>query len=71
MFGGCPSLTSIDLGSFDTSNATDMSWMFYGCSSLTSIDLSSFDTSNVINMSEMFYVCLSSRKCIKGARKSA
>ena len=34
MFEGCSSIRSLDLSSFDTSQATDMSRMFYGCSSL-------------------------------------
>ena len=42
---------------FDTSSATDMSFMFYYCSSLISLDVSSFDTSNVTKMIEMFAFC--------------
>jgi len=52
---GCSSLKSIDLSSFNTTNANDMSHMFSGCSSLKSIDLSSFNTTNVNNISGIFY----------------
>ena len=45
--------TSIDLGSFDTSNVTSMYGMF-AFSQATSLDLSSFDTSNVTDMYGMF-----------------
>ena len=58
MFGGCNSLTSLDLSNkFDTSNVTDMFGMFSCCIGLTSLDLSSFDTSNVTDMSMMFDRC--------------
>ncbi|MBR7056687.1 MAG: DUF285 domain-containing protein [Oscillospiraceae bacterium] len=57
MFGGCRSLTSLDLSGFDTSAVTDMRTMFYGCSGLTALNLSNFDTSAVTNMSSMFSDC--------------
>jgi len=57
VFGGCGSLTSLDLASFDTSKVTDMEEMFSGCESLTALDLSSFDTSEVSYMRGMFYSC--------------
>lgn len=50
-------ISSIDLSSFDTSNATNMENMFNNLSNLTSLDLSSFVTSNVTNMGYMFYSC--------------
>ena len=59
MFGGCSSLISLDLRSFNTSNVNDMNYMFGGCSSLISLDLSSFNTSNVIYMNYMFDGCSS------------
>ena len=59
MFSNCSSLTSLDLSSFDTSEAISMNGMFSNCSSLTSLDLSSFDTSNVTDMSDMFSNCSS------------
>ena len=64
MFGGCKSLTSLDLSGFNTENVTDMSHMFgntdwgdYGCESLTSLDLSNFSTKKVTNMTRMFHGC--------------
>ena len=53
----CPSLTSINLSDFDTSNCTNMESMFSGCIALTSLDLSNFDTSKVTNMKKMFHDC--------------
>ncbi len=57
MFGGCNSLTSLDLSAFNTTNVTDMGGMFSGCNSLTSVDLSAFNTENVTNMIGMFLGC--------------
>ena len=57
MFGCCSSLASLDLSSFGTSKAADMSSMFYDCQSLTSLDLSSFGTSSATDMSSMFRGC--------------
>ena len=59
IFGGCSSLTNINLSNFDTKNVTNMRGMFYGCSSLTNIDLSNFDTKNVTDMGCMFDGCSS------------
>ena len=59
MFGGCKSLTSLDLSSFDTSKVEKMEGMFSGCSSLTALDLSYFNTSQVTSMSSMFSSCSS------------
>ena len=52
-------ISSIDLSSFDTSNATNMENMFNNLSNLTSLDLSSFNTGKVTNMQYMFYNCRS------------
>ena len=57
MFYSSYGLTSLELGNFDTSQVTDMSWMFYGCRNLTSLDLSNFKTDQVTDMSWMFYGC--------------
>ena len=54
MFGGCESLTGLDVSSFNTANVTDMYGMFYNCYALTSLDLRSFNTSRVTNMAYMF-----------------
>ena len=62
MFYNCSGLTSLDLSSFDTSNATDMSSMFYGCSALTSLDVSSFDLTSITGVNSighMFEYCKS------------
>ena len=59
MFEGCSSLASLDVSSFDTSQATDMSSMFDYCPKLASLDVSSFDTSQATDMSSMFYYCSS------------
>ena len=59
IFSICPSLTSINLNSFDTYAVTNMSHMFYACLKLAFLDLSSFDTSAVTNMTWMFYNCKS------------
>lgn len=59
MFGGCFSLTSLNVSNFDTQNVTDMSYMFSTCSGLKSLNVSHFDTQNVKNMSNMFYSCRS------------
>ena len=56
-FSSCPSLTSLDLSNWDTSNVTSMQNMFRNCSGLTSLNLSNWNTSNVTNMSNMFYGC--------------
>jgi surface protein len=57
IFGGCYSLTSLDVTSFNTSNVTDMYDLFYGCSGLTRLDLSSFNTAKVKTMAYMFMHC--------------
>ena len=57
LFGGCDSLTNIDLSNFNTENVSNMSWMFNKCNSLTNINLSNLNTENVSNMSWMFNEC--------------
>ena len=59
MFGGCSSLTGLDLSCFETSAVTDMYGVFSSCGSLTHLDLTSFDTSNVTDMGSMFNDCMS------------
>ena len=47
--------TAGDLGNWDTSNVTDMSYMFAGARELQTVgNLDNWDTSNVIDMSDMF-----------------
>ena len=57
MFLNCPSLTVLDLSSFDTSNVVDFREMFKGCSSLEDLNISSFDTRNASMMDSMFDGC--------------
>ena len=45
------------LENFDTSNATNFSYMFNMCESLESLDLSSWDTSNATTFLWMFHSC--------------
>ena len=54
MFGGCESLTGLDVSSFNTANVTNMAGMFVNCDALTSLDLRSFNTSRVTDMEGMF-----------------
>lgn len=51
-------VTSINLGSLDTSVCTKMSAMFEGCSKLTALDLSMLNTSQVVFMDFMFEACM-------------
>ena len=57
MFASCRSLTSLDIGLWDTSRVTDMESMFSSCSALTSLDVSGWDTSAVTNMTMAFFSC--------------
>ena len=50
MFGGCSSLSSLDLSNFNTSNVTNMSGMFSGCQSLSGLYLYQFNTSKVTDI---------------------
>ena len=58
LFAGYFNATSITFGTaFDTSDATDMTFMFAACEKLTALDVHSFDTSHVTNMMGMFGDC--------------
>lgn len=59
MFAGCNNLASLDVSSFDTSNAYSLGSMFSGCNSLKDLDVSGFNTSRVMGMSKMFRDCSS------------
>ena len=51
MFGGCSSLTSLNVSSFDTSQVTNMGGMFYNLSKLSgTLDLRHFNMSKVTNL---------------------
>ena len=43
---------------YDTSNATNMSYMFFSCIKLSELNVSNFDTSGVTNMRSMFNSCI-------------
>ena len=57
MFGGCKSITNLDLSHFNTSKVTNMEAMFNTCHKLKEINLRGFDTSNVTSMQLMFKGC--------------
>ena len=59
MFGGCNSLTSLDLNNFNTTNVTSMYEMFAYCETLSNLNLSKFNTANVTTMWGMFSNCSS------------
>ena len=56
MFWGVDA-TEISLPSFDTSSATNMTYMFHQNQNLANIDVTNFDTSNVLEMEGMFSYC--------------
>ena len=49
MFEDCVKLTEINLSSFNTKEAKDLSFMFFGGEYLTSIDTFNFITNKVTN----------------------
>lgn len=53
MFNNCSSLTSLDIGRWNTLNVINMESMFNGCSNLTTINLSNADFSNVTSYTNM------------------
>jgi surface protein len=59
MFDGCRSLTTVPL--FDTSKATQLTYLLRDCSSLTTVPL--LDASKVTDMSYMFSGCSSLTEC--------
>ena len=59
MFYACQKLTTLDLSSFNTSNAIYLEGMFSQCANLTSLDLNHFNTEKVTTMSDMFRYCSS------------
>ena len=58
-FGGCKSLTTLDLSRWNTSSVTIMHGIFSGCSSLSSLDLSEWKTPLVKDMTFAFRACSS------------
>ena len=57
MFGGCSSLTTLDLSTFTTNNVVNMAGMFSGCSGLKELKIDGFVTNNVKSMTSMFSGC--------------
>jgi len=57
MFQSCSSITTLDVSSFNTSNAIKIRFMFFGCSNVTTLDISGFDTSKVDDASSAFNGC--------------
>ena len=63
MFENCKKLKMLDVGSFNTKNATSMRNMFRNCHSLQCINnLEKFDTHNVVSMQSMFENCYSLKR---------
>ena len=54
LFDGCSALETLKLGTFDTSNVTNMNYIFQNCSKLTSLDINSWDVSKVVNFNSTF-----------------
>ena len=50
MFYNCESLSSIDLGNFETVQIKDMSRMFYNCYNLKYLDISGFQIKSDLNV---------------------
>lgn len=50
-FNNCDAVTSLDLSTWNPTNATNVARMFQNCSSLATLDLSSFDFSHVASSS--------------------
>ena len=63
MFSGCTGLTSVTLGSNETtSSVTTMASMFSGCTNLSSVTLGDLNTSKVKYMNSMFNNCAALRE---------
>ena len=59
MFGGCSSLASLDLSTFNFQKCKHMTQMFDSCTNLKTIDLTGVNTSACVNMDYMFFNCKS------------
>lgn len=57
MFAGCSSLRSLDVSGFDTSSASDMSWMFADCTSLDNLKGWPFSIPEGTDLALMFEDC--------------
>lgn len=56
-FLDCSKLTSVNMGSFDTSSVTDMRNCFNGCAALKNLDVSKWNTGSVTKMYGAFMGC--------------
>ena len=67
MFRKCENLETLDLSNFDTSLATNISYMFSDCKRLSNLTISSFDISNIKDMSYLFNECkyINFNRCFK------
>lgn len=54
-FSGLQELINLDITKFDSSKASDISYLFSEDYKISSIDLSLFDTTNAVDTSRMFY----------------
>lgn len=57
MFLYCKKLETIDLNSFNVSNAKNFGELFYGCHNLRSVSFESWDTSSSQSFGAMFHYC--------------
>ena len=60
LFSGCSNIKQLNIGGWDVSSATDMSYMFYNDANLTSIgNISSWNVGKVTSFEGMFLNCTS------------
>ena len=52
----CKALKQLNLSTFNTKNATNMSWLVYHCELLEELDISNFNTENDTDLSCMFVI---------------
>ena len=67
MFSHSPSLTTLDLSFFDTSDVRTFERMFEGCTGLTNLNISSFSSEHKTNWYAMFNNCTSMENLNLGA----
>ena len=59
MFAFCCSLNTLNVSSYDMSNATNINNMFYYCNNLTSLDISNWSLNDSVSTSNLFDSCFS------------
>lgn len=57
VFRTCASLTSLNIGGWDTTNVTDISHLCNGCTNLATVDVSGWNVSKVTTLDSMFNGC--------------